>query len=70
MNAPAPPPKQADALRDLAWSDADVGLECAYEQMMKARPTPNATIETVKQAGARATFAEFVFRRARLAGDA
>jgi|SRR5262245_23242857 len=30
--------------------DADISLERAYEQMMKARPTPNATIETVKQA--------------------
>jgi len=27
-----------------------LSLERAYEQMMKARPTPNATIETVKQA--------------------
>jgi hypothetical protein len=30
--------------------DDDVSLERAYEQMMKARPTPNATIEAVKQA--------------------
>jgi|SRR5215831_10505921 len=30
--------------------DDDLSLERAYEQMMKARPTPNATIETVKQA--------------------
>jgi hypothetical protein len=30
--------------------DDDVSVERAYEQMMKARPTPNATIETVKQA--------------------
>jgi hypothetical protein len=50
MNAPAPPPKQAEALRGLAWSDTDVSLERAYEQMMKARPTPNVTIEAVRQA--------------------
>jgi len=30
--------------------DDDLSLERAHEQMMKARPTPNATIETVKQA--------------------
>jgi hypothetical protein len=30
--------------------DDDVSLERAYEQMKKARPTPNATIEAVKQA--------------------
>jgi hypothetical protein len=30
--------------------DDDVSLERAYEQMMKARRTPNATIEAVKQA--------------------
>ena len=30
--------------------DDDLGLERAYKQMMKARPTPKATIETVKQA--------------------
>jgi hypothetical protein len=30
--------------------DDDLSFERAYEQMMKARPTPNATIETVKQA--------------------
>src|SRR5262249_34920390 len=30
--------------------DDDVSLERAYEQRMKARPTPNATIEAVKQA--------------------
>jgi hypothetical protein len=42
--------KQAEALRGLAWSDADVSLERAYEQMMKVRPTPHATIEAVKEA--------------------
>jgi hypothetical protein len=30
--------------------DDDLSFERAYEQMMKARPTPNATIEAVKQA--------------------
>jgi hypothetical protein len=30
--------------------DDDVSLERAYEQMMKARPTPNVTIEAIKQA--------------------
>jgi hypothetical protein len=116
MNAPAPAPKQAEALGDLAWwtaerervgtdwrglllavlrvlnvvqpcpvcgcepcptpsfcqlcgeadakaaasrrdpnrlqrlMDDDLSLERAYAQMMKARPTPNATIEAVKQA--------------------
>jgi hypothetical protein len=50
--------------------DDDVSLERAYEQMMKARPTPNATVEAVKQ-GVRdrglATLKETA-TRARLAG--
>jgi hypothetical protein len=136
MNAPAPAPKQAEALGDLAWwtaerervgtdwrglllavlrvlnviqpcpvcgcepcrtpsfcqlcgeadakaaarwrdpnrvqrlMDDDLSLERAYEQMMKARPTPNATVEAVKQ-GVRdrglATLKETA-TRARLAG--
>jgi hypothetical protein len=50
---------EADAKAAVRWRDPDrlqrlmdddLSLERAYEQMMKARPTPNATIETVKQA--------------------
>jgi len=50
---------EADAKAAARWRDPnrlqrlmddDLSLERTYEQMMKARPTPNATIETVKQA--------------------
>jgi hypothetical protein len=30
--------------------DDEISLERAYAEMMKARPTPNATIEAIKQA--------------------
>jgi hypothetical protein len=50
---------EADAKAAARWRDPnrlqrlmddDLSLERAYEQTMKARPTPNATIKTVKQA--------------------
>jgi hypothetical protein len=42
--------RRRDPNRLQGLMDDDLSLERAYEQMVKARPTPNATIEAVKQA--------------------